>query len=291
MATPASRSTATATLRSTEENSSAKIFIGDAARKFVHRFHNHKPVARQNLGLLWRREFGPAIDPLDYAYSIVLMEILLQPGSANRLLVVESIKVDVIERQPRAGILMHQDKRGRLDARGHTKPFSDAFHELRLSRAKFALQSENPSATSLVPPTDPEPFGLVRTVRHNSLGHAKCAYPPRLISRSPSRSRNLSPAPSIIFPMQVSRRSENAVFHASNKRTASPAATVNSNSKSSPSVKAASKGGLFDDSWRAWSLAARLMGMASESNSAPTFAANRIWRRSPARPSLISIIA
>src|ERR1700674_3320688 len=70
--------------------------------------------------------------------------------------------------------------------------------------------------------------------------------------------------------MQLSSRFGNCFFHASRNGTASRLATVNSSSKSSPSVSAASKGGLADDPALPARRASRLIGMAVESSSAPT---------------------
>ena len=52
------------------------------------------------------------------------------------------------------------------------------------------------------------------------------------------------PSRAVILPMHVSGSSGNSFFHASSSGTASRLATVKSNSKSSPSVSAASNGGL-----------------------------------------------
>ena len=87
--------------------------------------------------------------------------------------------------------------------------------------------------------------------------------------RAPDLSRSVMPSPAVILPMQLSFNFGNCNFHASIKGTAFFAATVNSSSKSSPSVNAASRGGFAEDSARDASLAVRVMGIAVVSSSAP----------------------
>ena len=91
--------------------------------------------------------------------------------------------------------------------------------------------------------------------------------------------------------MHVSLVCGNCFFQPSTSRTASPAARVNNSSKSSPSVSAASSAGLALVPVRARARAAGLMGMDGLRKAAPTPAPFSRWRKSPASPSLTSIIA
>ena len=72
--------------------------------------------------------------------------------------------------------------------------------------------------------------------------------------------------------MQLNFSFGNFSFHASSNFTASLLATVNSSSKSSPSVSAAAKAGLADEFFFAASFAARETGTADFKISAPTLA-------------------
>ena len=72
------------------------------------------------------------------------------------------------------------------------------------------------------------------------------------------------PAPAVILPMQVKASLGNCNFQAASNGMACLLATVKSNSKSSPSVSAASKGGFVGLSALDASLAARLGGNSAD---------------------------
>src|SRR5437868_2821114 len=83
MTSSACRISATATLRSSEENSSAKIFIIDSPLEFTNLLDHHAPIARLEIPLLVTGEFGPAIYPLDHRHSQPLIKILFQSCALN----------------------------------------------------------------------------------------------------------------------------------------------------------------------------------------------------------------
>src|SRR5207249_578017 len=86
----------TATLRWEEENSSAKIFIGDAAFKFADRLHFDEAVTAFGF-LLEPAELRPAICPFEDSHPDALIKVLVQARATNGCFIFETIKVQMIE--------------------------------------------------------------------------------------------------------------------------------------------------------------------------------------------------
>src|SRR5579862_1728460 len=103
----------TATLRCDEENSSAKIFIGNAPFIFVQCFNPHSTKPR--LGALdfglWTLDFiEQSFRPLNHRDPI-RPQVFLQPRRQNLLPRFEPIQIEVEERQPPAGINVDEGER------------------------------------------------------------------------------------------------------------------------------------------------------------------------------------
>ena len=138
------------------------------------------------------------------------------------------------QRQPAAGVDVDQGKGGRVHARCDAQPAGQALDELRLARAQVAGQADDQAARRGAAPLLAERGGLGGAMRNGR------SHEPSAVARL-CLSRMVMPSPALILPMQVRGSLGNCLRQASSSGTASRLATVNSSSKSSPSVSAASR--------------------------------------------------
>src|SRR5213075_1347413 len=96
-----------ATLRCSEENSSARIFIRDAALCFADAFDARVKRFLERIALC----------PFHDGETVGLAKIFFEPGRKNLLWRVQSIEVNVIQSHAALAICVHERERGRLDAR------------------------------------------------------------------------------------------------------------------------------------------------------------------------------
>jgi hypothetical protein len=165
------------------------------------------------------------------------------------------------------------------------KSARDAFHQLRLARAQFAGQRDHPSAFRGAAPGFAERFRFRRTMR-NERSHEASEFVRRFVADQNAVARdNFADAAQFQFGKLF--------FPGIQQFHRVTAATVNSNSKSSPSVSAAANAGFAEGTFsrRAVLCRAAEMGIAGFQSSAPTPLAFKMCRKSPASPSLKSIIA
>ena len=93
---------------------------------------------------------GPAVNPFDDGDAFG-REVRLQSSGQNLLVVFQSIKIEMMQRQF-AFIFTHECERGRSDGLGDAKAAGDAFDELGFARAEVAFKADDPSRFGLLRP-------------------------------------------------------------------------------------------------------------------------------------------
>src|SRR4051812_35288789 len=169
-AAPFKETSATATLRWLDENSSAKIFILDSALKFSGLFHRHLAVMDSKVGAVFH-QFRPSVDPFHDGDSRALKKILVQTCPTDLSLALQPIEIEMKQRQAHTAVFIYQCKSGRLDARFDPEAASQSFHKVRLSRTQISLQSDDPAWRNLDGPTLSQFFSLAGAFCHHNLDH------------------------------------------------------------------------------------------------------------------------
>src|SRR6185436_18753608 len=121
-----------ATLRRSEENSTAKIFIRNLSLGFAdqrdanvtiersRRLHCFRCISGRPAAGRFRTE--PSIDPLHHRYTLGRIHRVFQTSRGDLGRGIQPIKVDVTQSQTPALVLMDECKRRRCHALGDTQP-------------------------------------------------------------------------------------------------------------------------------------------------------------------------
>src|SRR5439155_6971481 len=151
-----------AALRCSDENSSAKIFIADAALGFVQPLNLDVAVREFEWG---RWCCKPPLDPFDDRDAIPVIEILLQTGADYLGRRIQTIQVEMMQRQASGVVASDQRECGRLDAIRDSQSLCDSFNQLGLARAEVAGESDDPAALGLAAPLRSQTAGLLGGAR------------------------------------------------------------------------------------------------------------------------------
>src|ERR1051325_1441195 len=143
-----------ATLRRGEENSSARIFIDDAALLFVlslQRDPAHRLRFGQQLATSSHVVAEPSLRPFNNRDAI-RPQIFLQTRRQNLFPRFETVQIQMKQSKPSAGVHIDERKRRRMHPRGNTQTSRDAPHETSFARAKITRQRDDPPALCLAAP-------------------------------------------------------------------------------------------------------------------------------------------
>src|SRR5688572_4166825 len=161
--------TIAATLRRVEENSSASVLISDSAGRFSQRFDADvtvKPARPQG-----RRAAGePSLNPLDHDDNGRVVNELLEARADDLAWAVESVEVQVRQRDAAAIVLVDERKGWGENLFVNPEPLSEALHKLGFACSQITGEADHPTGPRGRAPLPPQRQGFVRTVR-NGLVH------------------------------------------------------------------------------------------------------------------------
>ena len=92
-----------------------------------------------------REERGEFFRPLDDA-DAVAEKVFVEPDAERRVGVVEAVEVEVVKREPPAGVFVDERESGAGHADRRAESGGETFDEVRLARAEFAAEREDVAA-------------------------------------------------------------------------------------------------------------------------------------------------
>ena len=117
-------------------------------------------------------QFGQPIGPFNHRDARFLLEIFMKAGGANSRFGLQSIKIEMEQRQPTLALLVDQGKGGRQNPCRNSQAFGQPFYQLGFARAQIANQTNDPTCSDLLAPLPAKCFRLLRTFRMNDISQS-----------------------------------------------------------------------------------------------------------------------